>query len=151
MRSSYLVLAVAVLLLSACESKLNPMNWFGNSTEERVSALPETGEMVDPRPLVDQISALAVERVPGGAIVRATGLPERQGYWEAALVPAPQDETPNATAVFQFRAIPPLEPTAQGTPQSREILAAVFLSDQSLQGVRTIVVQGARNRRSVRR
>jgi hypothetical protein len=151
MRSSLAVLLSASLLLAACGSSLNPMNWFGGSTEELVASTPEAQAARDPRPLVDQVTELGVDRVPGGAIVHATGLPSRQGFWNAALVAQSGGPDKSGVLIYQFRIFPPLTTTLQGTPPSREVTAALFLSGQDLEGVRTIVVRGASNQRSARR
>jgi len=140
----------ATLVLGACESSLNPVNWFGNSKSQTVVTDPAQPASTDPRPTVNQVTDMAVERVPGGAIVRATGLPGRQGFWDAALV-REGEKSESGVLTFQFRIFPPLRATEQGTPPSREITAAVFLSGQALEGVRTIVVRGATNQRSARR
>ncbi|WP_372604782.1 hypothetical protein [Actibacterium sp.] len=155
MKTPLLAALMAVTVLTACssvrESKINPMNWFGKSkSEETVIVMPESG-ILDNRPLVDDVLTLRVERTPGGAIITATGLPQRQGYWAADLV-AEYDEKPvNGVLTYQFRTYPPAVPYPAGTQQSREITAAVFVTDQTLDGVRSIVVKGATNQRSSRR
>ncbi len=137
--------------LAACggmrDSKLNPFNWFGRSQETEKVALPEAPR--DPRALVQQVIGLAVEEVPGGAIVRATGLPPTQGYWQAELVPQPVDET--GRLVLEFRVFPPVETMRAGTQPSREVVVALYLSNYKLEAIREIVVQGEANARSARR
>lgn len=144
------VLALA-LVLSGCaglrDSRLNPFNWFGGERESRVAAA--AGEVVDPRGLVDQIVSLRVDRMPGGAIVNAIGLPPTQGHWDGELVR--RADVPAGTLSYEFRLRPPPAPTRTSTQQSREVLVGTFVSDQALQGIRTIEVIGASNRRSVRR
>ena len=150
MRLPLLAALTAVMLLTACggfrESRLNPRNWFGRSEPvDRVLAEAPA----DPRPMIDQVLMMVVEPYPGGAIVRATGLPPTQGYWDAALEPLPMDE--NGVLVYEFRIFPPIVPRRAGTQPSREITAAASLSDIALQGVTQIVVQGAQNARASRR
>ncbi len=53
--------------------------------------------------------------------------------------------------VFRFVGVPPLQSQAAGTAYSRQISAGIFLSEQRLQGVRTITVRGRSNERSSRR
>lgn len=138
-------------LLAGCGdgsgSRLNPFNWFGRS--EVVVTAPGSSVPVDPRPLVASVTGLVVEPYPGGAIVRATGLPPSQGWWEAELVGLPIDE--NGVQVFEFHVFPPPAPTPSGLPQSREITVAAAISTIRLERVREIVVQGATNSRSSRR
>lgn len=148
--------ALAVTLtLSACggmrDSRLNPMNWFGKSRETTVAVAVAPTEDVDAkgRSLVQSVLTMAVEPYPGGAIVRATGLPPTQGWWEAELVAQPVDE--NGVLVLDFRVFPPITPWPAGTQPSREITAALALSDIKMTGVREIVVRGAGNARSSRR
>lgn len=141
------IIAVLVLAtaLGGCgrfkDSRLNPLNWFGQARQAAVSDLYIRPE--DPRALVAQVTALKVEPYPGGAIVRATGVPPSQGYWEAELVAQPLDD--KGRLVFEFRVFPPLAPTAAGTPYSRQITVATALSTIKLKGVDSIVVQGANN------
>ncbi len=149
---SFAFLVVAVAMVSACgrvaESRFNPLNWFGGDRETRDVA-PAT-EASDPRPVVDQVIQLSVDEAPGGAVVRAVGLPATQGHWAAALVPEARQTLPGVLT-FTFRIVPPASATRISTQQSREVVAATFLSDQSLAGVREIRVLGARASRSVRR
>lgn len=151
-----------VLALAGCgfsDSRLNPFNWFGGSRSETPDLSPRAGypeDVPDARPLVAQVATMQVERVPGGAIVRATGLPPVQGFWDAELVPDLTDAEgrpvpDGGTLSFQFRVVPPRQPTRAGPPVSRELTAAVYLSDQTLAPVRTITVRGQGNQRSSRR
>lgn len=137
------------LLASGCGSGLNPMNWGGDSPQ---SIDPEATQaaQVGERPLVADVSALAIEPMDGGVIVRATALPPTQGYWDAALVPFPPDPV-NGVMTYRFVARPPGAPAAAGSPWSREIEAAAFISAYDLDAIREIVVQGAANQRASRR
>ena len=149
-----LIAAITLLaLLAACgglrDSKVNPRNWFGKSREARVAATAV--EVKDPRGLVNEIISLKVDRMPGGAIVSAVGLPQSQGYWEASLVPLNGEKPDKGTLSYEFKLLPPNKPTPPGTPRSREVLTGLFVSDQTLEGVRNIQVIARQNRRSVRR
>lgn len=139
---------VSLVALSACagvrDSKVNPFNWFKKSRPEPVMAMPVAP--VDDRMLVENVLSLAVEPFPGGAIIRATGLPPTQGYWDAELVAQPVDE--NGKLVLEFRIFPPVTPAGVVNQQSREVVAGLRLSNIKLDGVRQIVVQGASNARS---
>ncbi|PQO24392.1 hypothetical protein C2I36_03095 [Rhodobacteraceae bacterium WD3A24] len=142
----------AVLLLGACgsagESRLNPLNWFDGSRAEPVSLEPEggwQGETVDNRALVAEVTALAVERMPGGAIIRATGLTPSQGWWDVELV---EDETTEPEVLaYRLVAAPPRASTEVSTAASRRVTAAVFVSNRDLARVRRIVVRGQSNQR----
>lgn len=143
------------LVLASCglgDTRLNPFNWFGGSEETTTAQPVEVVERSDPRPLVAEITQLVVERTPGGAIVRVTGLPPTQGWHSVALVNVdPDGEALNGVMSYSLRAVPPETPMRVSTRQSRELTAAVFLSDIQLAGVRVIQVTGARNSRIARR
>lgn len=142
---------VAVLVLSACgaarESRLNPFNWFGRS--ERVETLTPVVEARDPRLLAADIADLRIEPYSGGAIVRATGVMESQGWWRADLVEVPGDDPSHL--VLDFRVLPPLSQTAVGTVQSREVTAATTISARRLEDISRVTVQGARSARTTGR
>jgi hypothetical protein len=146
----HVVLGLAVAL-SGCgglrQSKLNPFNWFKKSEPRETIVLPK--EQADARGLVDQVLSLAVEPIPGGAIVRARGQTPTQGYWQAELVPQPLTE--KGTLVYDFRIFPPTTRADVNTPQSRQVDVAIYISNIKLENVREIVVQGATNARSSRR
>ncbi len=151
-RISLLAILSVVLVTSACSSRLNPLNWFGRDRSEAVRVVEVApGGVVDPRPFVDQVISLRVDRAPGGAIINTVGLAPAQGYWDAALLPENNKTPIDGVLTFQFRANPPLKASQQGTERSREISVGVYLTDQEMSGVRTIVVRGAQNQRSVRR
>jgi hypothetical protein len=146
------VLAVTLCaLLVGCggfrDSRFNPFNWFGRSEPRETVVVPE--EAGDPRALVQAVLTMAVEPIPGGAIVRARGETPTQGWWEAELVPVPVDE--NGVLVYEFRLSPPTDRTNVSTPQSRQVDVAIYISDVKLESVREIVVQGANNARVARR
>ncbi len=141
------LLLTLTLSLAACGTFLNPFNWFGNDREERIT-ITETEEVADPRPLVAEVLSVSAEAVPQGAIIRATGLPAVQGFWEPDLVLV---ERTDRSLTYEFRVIPPLGPTRVSTPQSREVVTAVELSNFELAGIRSITVIGAQNRRTTSR
>ena len=140
--------ALALLALAGCglgQTRLNPFNWFGSDREERI----EVARAEPTRPVVDQVVSLEVAPTPSGAIVSTVGLPPTQGFWEAELVRVPTDDP--SVLLLDFQILPPITPEPVGTQPSREVLGGAVFSTQDLAGIRTIVVQGARNRRSVSR
>ncbi len=142
-----------MLLLGGCGSAdrtwYNPFGWFGGSQETDVATLQvDVGTSADPRPLVDQVLSMSVEALPGGAIVRATGLPPTQGFWVAELIEEP---IVDGRLNYRFVILPPPEPARVSTQPSREVTVATSISDFKLEGVREITVTGARNARSSRR
>lgn len=130
-------------------SRLNPSNWFGRPRAQATTATGVALPPQDPRPLVEQVVSMAVEPIQGGLIVRATGLPPTQGWWNGALLAQPVDD--KGTLAFDFRMKAPLQQTAVSTPRSREVTVAIFVSDFDLVGVRQIVVRGAQTAKSSRR
>ena len=142
------IFAAMILGLAGCSTRLNPFNWFGNDRQEQRIEVVQVEEFVDPRPLVADVISLEVDQVDGGAIIRAVGRAERQGYWEAELVEISNED---GLMLFEFRVVPPRDDTAEGTPRAREILVGTFRSANELRGVTRISVQGANNRRTVSR
>ena len=149
-------LLLALALLTACggtsSARLNPFNWF-KSSDNRVALEPAGGfaSRTETRQLVDQVTALSVSPVVGGALVEARGLPPVQGYWNADLVSATDFTPENGVLTLDFRLRPPRGATRVSTPQSREVTVGLFISTQKLAGVTEIRVVGARNQRSSRR
>ncbi len=151
MKKPLLTALVLGMALSSCgnfsQSRLNPMNWFGRA--EPVAQQPLVTEAQDPRLLVQQVVSLSIDPMLGGAIIRATGLPPTQGFWEAELIEA--ETTEAGVKLYEFRVFPPIEATRSSTPRSREITVAVSLTNQELQDISRITVQGEMNALSSRR
>lgn len=141
------VLVVSTILsLAACDSRINPLNWFGSDREQRVAIDPATTEIiVDGRSLVAEVTQLSVEQTTTGAIVRATGVVPRHGYYDAELVLVDMSET---ELTYEFRAAPPLTPSATAI---QRIAVAAELTVGELAGIRAITVIAQNNRRSVGR
>ncbi len=169
MRHPLMALILVSVTLSGCsavrESRFNPFNWFGQSREEAV-ATAESGEAntLIPRrssifrdneieeyagvPL-EEVRALTVERVPGGALIRVTGLAARQGAYDLRL---DADEDADAgTLAYTLRGVYNPQIRNTGAEATREFTAATKVTDQDLQGIRTIRVSARTNARSVRR
>jgi hypothetical protein len=144
MTRSLTALLAALMLLSACGTRLNPFNWFGRS--QPVETVAVVDPKADPRALIETVESMSVESYSGGAIVRATGITPSQGYWDAELVEVP--DQPDGQLLLEFRVFPPVTPTQANTPRSREITAAITLSPAKLEYISKITVQGASNARS---
>ena len=161
LRGMVLTLMV-VSTVSGCarlaDSRLNPFNWFGNSREDVATTDPaelrplvpenRSVQVVDARPLVTTVTALSVDRSPYGAIVRATGLPPTQGYFNAQLVPRSVE---NGVLVLEFRAEAPAGYEATGSQRSRAVTAAYVIDAVDLPAIRSVRVLGAENSRTSRR
>lgn len=146
--------SLVLLAVASCgrlaESRLNPFNWFGRDREAE-GLTPVTVETRrDTRPLVELVVSVRMDRAPGGAILHAVGLPPVQGYWDSELV-LDAGRSSASRLIYQFRIRPPLRPVRVSTPRSREVTAALFLSEQTLAGIGEVQVLGAGNARAVGR
>jgi len=145
-------LALALMLatsLAACgtirESRINPFNWFGKA-ESQPTTLPAAQEISDGRVPVAQLTRMDLKQMPGGAILSVAGLPPTQGWWNAELIALDPDEAAvDGVLTYRLVVAKPRSLTPVSTPQSRELTAAHFLSDQTLAGVRRVVVVAAQN------
>jgi hypothetical protein len=131
------ILTTGLAPLAACS---------GRTREERLQA---ASTAPDPRPLVPQVTRLAVEPHPAGAIIRVTGLPPRQGWYDGRLVRV--DSAEAGVLAYQLRAWPPPYQTPAATPRSRELMVAAFVNQDLLSGVREVRVAGELNTLSSRR
>jgi major membrane immunogen (membrane-anchored lipoprotein) len=171
MRKTLTVLLASSLFLTACgfrDSRVNPLNWFGRAQSAPIAQ--ETGPV---NPLIpkssglfansrkdqdyagrpfEQVTDLTIERVPGGAIVRATGLAARQGIYAVQLTPANKDEQPvDGVLTYRIEGVRPTRATPAGAQPTREVIAGRRLTDQDLRGVRSIRVEGQLNALVARR
>ena len=148
--------ASVLLLLAGCgggfgASSFNPMNWFRSGGAETEALVPVAAlERRDTRPLVEDITDVAVERVPGGAILRARARVAATGWYGADLAAEPARSGAGVLA-FSFRAQPPDAAVPQAGPASRRLVAGIFLSEEDLAGVRQIQVISRTNIRTARR
>lgn len=159
---------VSSMLLAGCgglrDSRVNPANWFGKSKSRPVATAP--AENVNPLiPVkqdsifrrnkaevylgtpVDQITEMKIERTTDGAIIRVTGLSMRQGAFDVRLVADNKGEPVNGVLRYKLLALQP-EDQPQGSERARTVHVAEFISTQTLEEARTIIVTGARNERS---
>lgn len=175
MRLLTTTILIATLGVSACgtirDSRVNPFNWFGSSQSEPVAR--QEAEQTNPlipederRGLfgrsrdadeyagtpVDQITALVIERVPGGAIVLATGVSAYDNPFGVQLTPAEDDAAPvDGVLTYRLEAERARNAGRATSTRVRTVQAAVRLSDQDLSGVRVIRVEGERNAQSTTR
>lgn len=154
MTGRVLITLVVVVAIAGCarvsESRFNPFNWFGRS-ERVATAVAAPGPGVPQANLVAQVTTLRVEKSPGGAIIRATGLPPRQGYYDGELVLLTGTSAESGTLTYQFAISAPREDTRVSTTRSREVVVGLFVSSQKLEGVRAVKVLAATNALAVRR
>ncbi len=174
MRKIFTTVLIASFLLTGCgsvrDSRLNPFNWFGKAQpvamEQDAAAanplIPSRGGLFgnsrqrylerDLTSPIASITNLTVERVPGGAIIRATGVDQMQGAFNAGLVPENDEELPvDGVLTYTFERQRPEGARPVGPVQTREVIVARKLTDQQLRGVRSIRVAAAQNALAVRR
>jgi hypothetical protein len=173
MRKIFSAILVSTLVLTGCatvrESRVNPFNWFGSARSEPIARtevstnplIPQSSglfsrgrqtEVIYPGRPFDQVTDLTIERIPGGAIIRATGLAARQGIYDVQLTPAHPEELPvDGVLTYRLEGIEPGKNTAIGAAPTREVIAGRKLTDQMLAGVRVIRVEGQRNALTARR
>ena len=148
---SLLVVAVSV---SACgsirDSRMNPLNWFGESRSQ-APTLGQISDTIDNRALVARISGLSVENTSSGAIVRAEGQTPSAGWWDAELIPENFGRPVDGVLTFRFVAAAPREPVPGTSEALRTLTAAYALSQAQLDVTSSIVVTGGENSRRARR
>lgn len=153
------------MTLTACgavrDSAFNPFNWFGRSQPETLAdgptnpLIPKRGGVFTRRAPAEYagvpvavVKELAVERAAGGAIIRVKGVAAQQGPYEVRLIE--DKDAKNGTLSYTLKAL--RTPTRLVGPEtSREVVAAKFVTDGDLAGIRTIRVKGAQNARSTSR
>ena len=171
MRKTLTIVLLSGLTLGACglsDSRINPLNWFGRSQSVPVAPQASTNPLIPQggglfsgfrrqeavyagQPFA-QITDLTVEPVPGGAIIRATGLAERQGVYDVRLIPVTEGEVAqNGVLAYRLEGVRPRRNTPVGTVPTRQVIAARKVTDQTLRGVREIRVEGRLNAQVARR
>ena len=159
MRKTIPLLLIAALVLTSGgrvrDSRINPLNWFGRAEAREVtpsetnpliprrSAISLRPDRPDERTPVAQITEMTVDRLPGGAIVRVTGVPSRQGAYNVGLKAVDGPEGPDDVLRYVLVADQPVRPV--GTAASRQVVAAVRVSDQDLATIKRIEVLSASN------
>lgn len=172
MRTTVSILLVASMALASCgfrDSRINPLNWFGRGQSEPIAQAEENTNPLIPRrgglfsrdrekenrytgTPFEQVTSLVIERVPGGAVIRVTGLAARQGIYDVRLTPAnDEEEAVDGVLTYRLEGVRPDRPTPVGTKPTREVVAARKVTDQQLRGVRSIRVEGELNAQVARR
>ena len=172
MRPFVSVMLCGALFLGGCgfgQSRLNPVNWFGSTQEESVQTataeeinplIPERSGMfqrsrarvaVYQGTPVEAVSSLVIERVPGGAIIRASGIAASADVFDVQLTAANDEEPVDGVLTYRLEGVSPSPARVIGNARQREVIAARSLTDQQLAGVRTIRVEARTNAQSSRR
>jgi hypothetical protein len=169
MTKSVIAVLLAGSLVTGCgfrDSRVNPFNWFGNGRD--VPQAEQTATQTNPllptkRRLrrselpyqgtpIDVVDTLVIERTDAGAIIRATGTAAQQGPYDVRLIPVSEDgKAVDGVLAYRFEVLKPARPQPVGTERTRKVTVARALTNQDLEGVRTIQVQAARNTKAARR
>lgn len=169
MRKTITLMLLASMSLSACsgwrDSGANPANWFGKSRATPVQHSTATGAANPLLPekeetglfrrltkqnaeytgtLMDQVTALHIERTHDGAIVRATGQAARLGAHDLRLVPENNGIPIGGVLTYSFKAVQP-DDAAQGSARLRRHDAGHFIAEEDLALIREIRVVAGRN------
>jgi len=171
MRKSFTTVLIASFLATGCASNRGstpiPPSEVGQAQAlqadaatnplipSRVGVFGGSREQIDPSDLstpIASITELRIERLPGGAIIRATGVDQIQDAFNVRLVPGNAEELPvDGVLAYTMERQRLAEPTPMGAARTREVVVARKLTDNQLRGVRSIRVQAAQNALSVRR
>lgn len=151
-----LIAALAVVLvLGACgsvrDSRLNPMNWFGRDSTETLAPSGGWATEVDRRALVPVVTEMELIQTTGGALLRASGVTQTQGWWDAELREVNDGRPLDGALIYEFVLAAPRTQTAVSTEVSRTVTAGVKIPTPRLAGVQRVIVRGAGNQRSVQR
>ncbi|MBN8293213.1 hypothetical protein JI664_14655 [Rhodobacter sp. NTK016B] len=156
MKTPLALLLIASLSVAGCgglrDSRMNPRNWFGSSSEE--AARPELGEtsnVADFRPLVPQVTGLTIERTSSGAIIRADAVMPSAGWWDPQLVAENFGRPQGGVLTFRFVAAAPRTPVAAPSAAARTISAVYAMTQAQLDTTVEVVVVGETNSRRARR
>ncbi|TCL09538.1 hypothetical protein BXY66_1589 [Shimia isoporae] len=173
MRTALTVLLLSTLTLTACQTRLNPFNWFGSDRE--VQAVKDAVEAGEANPLVPnssntnkgifskkpapvyagtliaQVKSVQVLRVTEGALIEAVGVSNVHGVHSLKLDPQNDGKPVNGVLTYSFLAVHPKGGFTGGPEQSREVTVAHVVTSAQLSGVRTIRVVAAQNARETRR
>ncbi|WP_187430109.1 hypothetical protein ROLI_023970 [Roseobacter fucihabitans] len=167
MRITISALLMSTLVVSGCATKANPFNWFAGSSRTTVAPAAENTNPLIPERTglfkssneevgflgqpMDSVSSVVIERIADGIIIRVTGLAARQGFYAVQLTPG-NAEQKAVDGVLTYRLEGLQGPGALGGPTaSREIIVARKVSNQTLQGTRTIRVEARNNSMTARR
>lgn len=144
-----------VLALGACgsarDSRLNPFNWFSRDSAETLAPSGGWATEIDRRALVPLVTEMELIRTTGGALLRASGQTETQGWWDVELRETNRGRPVDGALIYEFVVAQPRTPMPVSTEHSRTVSAAVKIPTPRLDGVRRVVVRGAQNARSVNR
>jgi hypothetical protein len=117
---------------------------FGGRKTETVLEQPKI--VVDTRVLIAAVNEVTVDKFSGGAIIKARGTVDRQGYSHVDLVAQnkglPDD---NGVVTYEFRGESPIGTTKGPTERSNQVYAGISITALRLSTVKKIRVIAAQN------
>ena len=150
MRTICMVLVV-LTAVSGCsrlaESRLNPGNWFGGSSDEAEATITEIPpiippnkvgtQIVDHRALMSNVETMEIQPSSNGILITVRGRTARDGGYNVELVPEAVD---GSTLVLAFKVQYP-QNASSGPGQLVTSATAIPLTE--LTGIRSIRVRSA--------
>lgn len=130
---------------------LGSLNPFGGGSGQTVPVVAPY-ERPPGGVLIARLVSVEAEPALRGLIIRATGAAPTEGYYGARLF-ALNDGLPdeNGIVTLQFRVEAPEFPGPAGTENTRQVIAATFVTDAALEDINGFVVVSATNTVSLRR
>ena len=164
MRIVLSLLLISTLALTACQSRWNPVNWFGSdepapdgTANPLLPGQEDTG-MFAKRPVavyngipIQTVKSVTVQKVPEGALITAVGVPYVHGVFAVKLKPRNGGKPENGVLTYDLLGIHPSGAPYGGPERSREVTVGHVVTTQQLKGVHTIRVAGQQNARQARR
>lgn len=142
------VLSTSILILAGCSEgnlgNLNPLTWFGNDSQTAESSVDSV--LVDNSVMVPQVTNLAQFPITNGLIISASGMPNTQGFYNPVLLPLNDEMPMDGYLNYELRASAPKEETNVGTYRSRQLDAALTITEDKLKniiGIRVIALENS--------
>ena len=172
MRIFVLSFFIAVLGLGACSSRVNPVNWGKQNKQDYAQTAPqEVNPLIPKNPQrslwsritgaeediyqgkpIDQVTSVKLEPIPGGAILRASGISIFQGFYDVQLTPENDDILPEGGVLsFRLEGLIPYEGMRGGPENLRTVTAGFRLTQKEITRAKIIRVEGITNAQSVGR
>ena len=122
---------------------------FGLRKRSEEPIVPQLAQTIDKRAFIPFVKSAVLDSTKGGSILRVVGDTGVQGYHDIGLVQS-DDSTPELL-VFEFRATLPKPGQAANTERSKQVHAAVFVSDFTFPSAKGILIRAAQNTIILRR
>lgn len=142
------VLSTSILILAGCSEgnlgNLNPLTWFGNDSQTAEASVDLVVE--DARIMVPQVTNVSQFPITNGLIITASGMPNTQGFWDPVLLPLNDEMPMDGYINYELKASAPTEEPNVGTNESRQLEAALTITEDKLEnviGIRVIALENS--------